>query len=320
MFEIPEESTRIANFQVGKVNIISASPDSLPALAEREGTTFMSQPGASSSGLNVYGQFYIGVGTDDERPGYDPDLPYVSSNPDLDSPEWEQARKVREAMAIAINRDQIIEELFGGEAIHVAMWGWAGFESRHPAEWTWEYDLERAKQLLTEAGYEGGGFDVELAPAIRGAPAEVEACEAVGDMWADIGITARIKEVPYGSIRPSFLTRTFNGITCHAIPPYPEPMRLLKDIYDPEATWNGGLEHDWITARVSEGAETFDVEERWNRTVEIGQFIWDNKLSIGLYTANTVYALGPNVGSWQEHLATGDPRRISSLEWVPHSK
>ena len=44
--ELPEESTRIANFQVGKIDAFAAAPDGLGTLAEVEGTKFMSQEGA----------------------------------------------------------------------------------------------------------------------------------------------------------------------------------------------------------------------------------------------------------------------------------
>ena len=38
-----------------------------------------------------------------------------------------------------------------------------------PADWVWEYDVERAKQLLADAGYPDG-FDMLLNPIARGTP------------------------------------------------------------------------------------------------------------------------------------------------------
>ena len=318
--EIPEESTRIANFQVGKIDTFNAAPDTLPALAEIEGTKFMSQQGVAQSHLGLYGSWYIGVGTDDQRPGFDPNnLPYVSSSSDVNSAEWERARKVREAMAISIDRDKIIDELLGGEGEHLTMWGYMGSEHRELPEWKWVYDLEKAKQLMKDAGQEDG-FDVDITPAIRGAPAEVEACEAVADMWADIGITAHIQRIPYGTIRPQFAARTYEGVSCHSVAAYPEPLVIWSFMWDPTGFWNSGLEHPFLEPARKTANDTFDTEERWKLQNELGSFLWDNVLDIGLYSQNNIYPLGPKLDPWTERLGTADARRLSGLEWAPHRK
>ena len=319
-FEIPELSTQIANFQIGKLDVFQTAPDTLPTMAALSGTKFMSQSDVTESHLGLYGSWYEYVGTPQQRPGYNPDkLPYVSSNPDPASPEWERARKVREAMAISIDRQKIIDELLGGEGNPLSMWGWVGHGDRALPKWTWKYDLERAKQLMKDAGYEDG-FEVQLSPAIRGVPVEVEACEAVADMWADIGIKARLQRVPYGTIRPSIIARTLEGVTCHASNPQPSPLVVFGYTFNPENSWNAGVEHPYITPRLIEARDTFDDEERWRLTVAMTDWIWDNVLDIGLYSQNNVYALGPKLDPWLEHLLTADPRRISGLEWAPHRK
>jgi peptide/nickel transport system substrate-binding protein len=319
-FEMPEESTRIANFQVGRIDTFQAAPDTIPTLAEVPGTKFMSQAGTSHTSLRLFGSWYEGVGTPDQRPGFNPDkLPYVSSNPDPASAEWERARKVREAMGIAIDREKIVEELLGGEGAPSSMWGWLGHEARELPEWKWEYDVERAKQLLKEAGYEDG-FEVEIRPAIRGVAAEVEACEAVADMWADIGITAHIQRIPYGTIRPQFAARTYEGVSCHSVAAYPEPLVIWSFMWDPTGFWNSGLEHPFLEPARKTANDTFDTEERWKLQNELGSFLWDNVLDIGLYSQNNIYPLGPKLDPWTERLGTADARRLSGLEWAPHRK
>ena len=316
--EIPEESTRIANFQVGKIDTFAAAPDTLPVLAQVAGTKFMSQPGSSHSALLMYGQWYSNVGTPDEKPGWDPDAPYVSSNPDLDSPEWANAVKVRRAIGLAIDRQKIVDELLGGEGEPLSMWSWASSALPDQSdEWNWDYDVERSKQLLKEAGYEEG-FEVELTPAIRGAPAETEACEAVADMLADVNITVRMQKVPYSVIGPQMQARTLNGWTCHGTFPKLEPLNLMSFMLDPRSSQSLSTDHPWLTEHFYAARDTFDTTERWRLTTEIGQFMWDNALYMGLYTQNNVYPLGPDLDSWAENLEKGDTRRLSGLEWAPH--
>ena len=331
--EIPEESTRVANFQTRRIDVFTAVPDTIALLANTPGTLFMAQKGAAQQHLLFYGQYYHSAdpetcpgrpgGPWPDRPespkcpssGYDPDAPYVSSNPDMDSPEWDAARKVRLAMNIAIDRQKLIEELVHGEAVPLSMLAWSNQPGK--PEWKWEYDVERAKQLLEEAGY-GDGFSVDLFPAVRGAPAEVEACEAVGDMWADIGITARITKMPFATLVEPQLDLTAKGIVCNASTPFIEPLWLWPLQFMPDGGWTAGMDHPVISKMVMDSYQIFDKEERWEKTLEIGSLLWDNNLSHGLYTVNQIHALGPKVGDWGDHLETGNPRRISGLEWAPH--
>ena len=326
-FEMPEESTRIANFQVGRVDTFLAALDSLPALAAMPDTKFMVQKDGSESALTLFGSYYATFDADNcpaaaavcPATGWDPDAPYISSNPDVNSPEWEQARKVRQAMGLAIDREKIVEELLGGGGSPLSMWGWATFDDRAKPEWKWEYDVERAKQLLKEAGYEDG-FELEIATAIRGTASEEEACEAVADMWADIGITASIKNVPFGTMADDIIARTEKRVVCFGTNPLIEPVWLYEVGYHPDTLFSGGLDHPFLSPLVEKAYDTFDTEERWRLQTEIGDWLWDNSLDIGLYSVNNIYPLGPNLDSWGDRLETGDTRRLSALEYAPHRK
>ena len=66
----------------------------------------MQVPNAVQPGLNFYGQTYVPArdGGGEMWPNYNPDLPWVSPNSDITSPEWATARTVRLAMSLAIDR------------------------------------------------------------------------------------------------------------------------------------------------------------------------------------------------------------------------
>ena len=325
-FELPEESTRIANFETGKIDVFSAAPDTVPVLAAIPDVEFMSQRAASESHVGFYGMWNHTSGegpcpTDAHAcpaPAWDPDAPYISAKADVDTPEWEVARKVRLAMGLAIDRELIVEELLNGEGSPLSMWGWAAFPDL-AKDWVWEYDVPRALELMKEAGYEDG-FNLTITPSIRGAPAEVEACEAIADMWADINITANLTRVPFSTLSEGQMTRGNDGLTCHAAGPEVEPLVLWSFQYDPRSAWSAGSDHPVVSELYYKGQDTFDRAARETITVEIGQWVWDNSFDIGTYIVNSVYALGPKVGSWAEHMERNDPRRISGLEWAPHRR
>ena len=169
---IPEESTRIANFQTGKLTAMEMNLDSIPAVEDVEGTSLMRIPGGSAVSMSFFGNYYVGVNSDGSRtpehiervPGYDPSLPWISGNPDPDSVEWQNAAKVRTALSIAIDRQLITDTLLSGEAIPDPLPAWAFHLDKLPPEYRqWEFNPEKSKQLLAEAGYPEG-FTIDLTP------------------------------------------------------------------------------------------------------------------------------------------------------------
>ena len=115
-FDIPEEATRLAAFQTGELDTFPMSYDAIALVTQVPGAKVMRIPKAAVMNLRIYGQDYVEIGTANQRAAYDPYLPWVSANPDLNSPEWEQAVKVRQARMLAIDIDSIIEKFLQGLA------------------------------------------------------------------------------------------------------------------------------------------------------------------------------------------------------------
>ena len=314
-WEIPEESSRLAGFQATTLDTATSTAlDSLPVLAEIPGMKFMRQELATEAHIGLYGSYYVEM---EEAAGWDPEAPWVSPNPDPSSPEWERARKVREAMGIAIDRDVLVNELFQGNAEPAAMWWWLGQDQYHLPGWEWEYNPERAKELLVEAGYPDG-FSLDLTPSIRNAPGEVEACEAVAAMWEDVGIRAKLNRLPFSTLVTGQFARANKGVTCHNAHPYPDPMNGFLCCHVSSARWSSGVSHPRIDELVEQAINTFDFDERMKVSQELGKWMWDNTLDIGLYNVHIVYPVGPRIDDWADHLTTADSRMITALEWTPH--
>ncbi len=318
--EIPEQSTRLAGFQTGHLDTFVMAFDSIPLVQAMEGARLMQVPdqAAGEMLLHFHGGLYFNVGTDDQENAYDPDLPWVSSNTEIGSPEWEQAKKVRQAMVKAIDTQTIVETLLQGYARRspVGVGGYSYAAHRFPDIPMLEYDLERAKALMAETGYAEEGFNITLVPALRGAPAEVEVAEAIAVMWEDIGIDVKLQNLPYGTYRPTVIGRTFNGATNHATSPSNTPARLYN------ALQNRGsfVRHthpflDDITIR-AQSAVTLD--ERTKLETETGMFMYDESIYASLYMWDAVWAVGPRLDdkSWSENLFYGDIRNVNGYEWI----
>ena len=188
ILEIAEEATRVANFQAGKLDSMHMSLESIPVLEKMPGVKFKRLKWGGQMFINIHGQMYV------DRPDLptprNSDLPWISSNPDTGSPEWEVARKVREAMSISIDRQLIVDTLLNGEGSPSSLFGWMGNEHRLGPlfeELIFEYNPARAKQLLAEAGYPDG-IDIDMALTTRPLPAVTEQGEVVCLMWVEVGI------------------------------------------------------------------------------------------------------------------------------------
>lgn len=319
--EMPEESTRVANFQTGKIDTFNMQLDSMSVIKKTPGTKFMRVPGGGTIHLGFYGNWYTGHGTPEhkeKRPGYDPSLPWISSDPDPSSEAWKTAANVRRALSIAIDRETIVDTLLQGEGEVLALWAWDSQYHRLPAKYqTWEFNPEKAIQLLADAGYPDG-FEVTLTPDIRGVPAEVEATEAIATMWEAIGVHAKLNKVPYTTIRPSLASRTYNQINTHGTAGRSDPLDLIATVFRASGGWTAGMDHPVIEEAIDKALAIVDEEERYKVMVEVAQFIYDNTLEAGIYTVNIIWPLGPRVDSWFEHLEYGDRRTLSGTEFAPH--
>jgi ABC-type transport system substrate-binding protein len=312
LWEIPEESARLAGFQTGQLDTFIMSFDNIPQVEKVEGALLNSVGLISQAGMNVYGQLYTGIGDPDQKGDFDGDRAWVSANADVNSPEWANARKVREAMTIAIDRQTLVDTLLAGFGAPLCIRDWGGYEHLIPADWTCDYDPERAKQLLAEAGYPDG-FTIDLAAAIRGVAAEVEACEAIAAMWGEVGIDVKLQRIPYQTLRPQLVGRTWPGATCHAISIRLEPMLGLNNYLD-KSTFNYGTFHPYLNENIGGVMGELDDAARMEKTLEMYDWMsHEQKLGFGLYTIEGVVPVGPRIQPW-EYTSFSDIRLPNGYE------
>ena len=78
-------------------------------------------------------------------------------------------RRVRQALNLALNREEIVKFIFAGQANLMAMYPVGSFAVAAGADselQPYPYDPVKAKQLLAEAGYPNG-FETTIPPAAR---------------------------------------------------------------------------------------------------------------------------------------------------------
>ncbi|MBM2825935.1 MAG: hypothetical protein HW402_1599 [Dehalococcoidales bacterium] len=116
--------------------------------------------------------------------------------------------RVRQALSLAINRDEMRKTFFMGKAGPPAPPGIGELSDVNVPWWkeyaakVYRYDPEEAQRLLKEAGY-SQGFNIKInAASVAGAPYLPKMAEVVQGYWLKVGVKAEVVPGDYGSLRP----------------------------------------------------------------------------------------------------------------------
>ena len=312
-WEMPEEATRVANFQVGKLDVFKMDFDSLETIKNVPGTKFMRVDGVAIEHVALMGQWY-------SDPDYNCDPAWISCDPDPNSAEWEKARKLREALAISFDRQLIVDEFLQGEGKAEIHWGWELGNARanlEPDIKEWPFDPERAKQLMAEAGYPDG-FDITVGAAIRGVSGEVQACEYMASAWEEIGINTTIVRLPWTSFLEQIVSLEWLGAECHGTSARVHPSILWGTILSSaRAPWYG-VWHPVLDELIPTISSERDEAKRWAISNEVTRFLHENVLEFGTYSVNALFPVGPAADVWSEHMHFN--HIPSRFEYTPHRK
>ncbi|MFQ6028827.1 MAG: ABC transporter substrate-binding protein [Dehalococcoidia bacterium] len=314
--QIAEESTRIANFLAGELDTMQTSLSSVPSLLDAPDVKFMRFPGALELHITLHGQLYIDREGIPER---DNSFPWNSASADTDSPEWDRARKVREALRISIDRESIVDNVLEGEGnADNPYWRWTGYEHFFDDEMRStrpEYNPERAKKLLAEAGY-ADGFSIDMALTQRSYPGTPLIGEAVCVMWEEINVRCNQQKMPMTAFRPHFVNRTWKGYNTHDNSPSDEPINAYAQGVSSKGLIMRGMEHPWLDEMTEAILNEPDPEKRIELSRQVAKWILANSVHFPIAAINVVWPVGPEIDVWNFGCCARDI--ASNLEYVPH--
>ncbi|ALG89033.1 MULTISPECIES: ABC transporter substrate-binding protein [Actibacterium] len=99
--------------------------------------------------------------------------------------------RIRQAMSLAIDRDTLNEALWLGKAVVPSSHTLAEYGDLYMPELkTFEYNPEKARQLLQEAGYDGFEITFDTHPVYY--TNGLLAAQAITEMWAEVGLKGRV--------------------------------------------------------------------------------------------------------------------------------
>jgi peptide/nickel transport system substrate-binding protein len=200
--------------------------------------------------------------------------------------------KVRQAIQLAVNKQDYIDAAMGGNGIPLvgvippSRQPWALPDSDQIKQ-----DINKAKQLMAEAGYPNG-FQVELIVASAPITCPDSATVAKGQL-AKIGIDVQLKLMEDAQYRNKVYSFDYM-LNMHNGAGSPEPEEYLKPYFGANAAYYkwGNLE---IQKKVEEQSTTMDPQKRKELIWEIQRMIQADAPLVPLYVAMSLYATQPRV-------------------------
>lgn len=281
---IPEASTRVAALLAGEVDIIQEVPPELfDTLAQTPGIQVKTAPSTQPKWMEM----------------------------NVSQPPFDDVR-VRQALNYAVDKQLIIDEIYGGRA--VALPGpLSPFNNfANPDLEPYPYDPQQALSLLEEAGWtdsDGDGMLDKDGQPFTFTLDTIEAwrplAEAVAGQFREIGIDAGVRFWEYSVVQPQLLAG--------------DRMAYLDDwgdsAFDPvghfEAKWHGQVEGEpygrgnystYNNERVNElirlGETTPDPEERQEIYNEAQQIVYEEAPAVFLILPEEAEAASDRVQNW----------------------
>lgn len=184
-------------------------------------------------------------------------------------------KKVRQALNYAIDRDALIKISRGASRPLPAPFPtgvWPGYESTAT---TYDYDPEKAKSMLAEAGY-GDGFSFDLTYGTYKTFSEI--AQVVQQQLGDVGVTANLKPVTQSTLleleaKPGAL----DANTDELIWVQPSPADLVNYSYVDGGSGNFvGYSNPKVNSLAAKARSTYDVDEQHQIYAQIEQIISDD--------------------------------------------
>jgi len=274
---VPEEATRVAMLLAGEVDLAPISYDSIETIEAAEGLHIASVP-RNWSPLIRFGGIM--------DPEVNLDL-YVAENP------WNDVR-VRQALNYAVDKEAIAKEIFHGQAEP------GGSSMPVPPFFDLEpypYDLDKAKDLLAEAGYPDG-FPITLKTFTTNPGAELPLIgEAVALYWEAIGLDVTINQTDWGTVRGEWTGgQALDYVWTHRGLAFGDPLTALNTDFglNPFTTYATAD----TMAMLTELGEEFDAEARDQLAWDMATYVRDQATGVFLVFANEPYGASEQVGNW----------------------
>ncbi len=279
---IPDDAVRVAALQNGEIDLAVNIPPHLAAIIDKHPKLFLSTaPSIRTIQLMYY--------THQMDAQHKPTGPYQGPTAD---------KRVRQAIAYAIDADEIIKSVLDGKGIRVATMLPSMHFGYDPKLVPIKYDLARSKKLLAEAGF-ASGVDIVLHGPQGRYVRDKEVAEAITGQLNKAGIRTTLRTY-------DFVTYLNNMVYVHKAGPiwligWGSPTMDADSIYTPLFK-SPGIFVNWhnedFNGMVEQAQSTMDEKKRLEQYHRINRYWIDEMPAVPLYQQIDLYGVAKRV-NWK---------------------
>ena len=286
---IPEATVRVAELTTGGVHIADTVSADQQSLIEAAGLTLVKYYDGKPGWMILN---RLGIGTDAEAATGDQAVQYTAL----------QDKRVAQALNYAVDRQTIIDGLFGGDAIALGQpFGPGGFG--YPADdEPYPYDPDRARELLAEAGYPDG-FHLDI---LATSTANLDAVAAVMGDFEEVGIRPKLEVIHHTIGNNRWLGADFSDNADGSYPgirnsSWNNPESILRLLVE-----TGGIisvySNEELDALIAQERVTLDHVERAAVLEQITDFLRDDPFAVYLWAEPSRVGIDQNrITGYQAH-------------------
>ena len=217
-------------------------------------------------------------------------------------------KRVREALNRAVDKDLLIDTLFSGRVTISPVGGFypnlPGFDDSwfDRFDELYGYDPDRARELLAEAGY-GPDNPAEISMKVMnifGFPESADLMQAMGVMFADVGIDVSYQEWEFGNYYSSWTKKEPESVGFWVAPPSYKTVYAQLSIFNRSSGAIHFFETPELDELFKELGNTVPVDERSQIQNRMGEIIFTEYGYLPLFYIFIEFVANPEIiDTWE---------------------
>ncbi len=198
--------------------------------------------------------------------------------------------RVRQALNYAIDKESIIKNVLGGRAAIQATTSYEKTPNHNADVKPYPYDVQKAKDLLVQAGYPNG-FTVEFHHPTGRWIKDVEVAQAIAGMLAKVGVQTTLSTGEYTSFFNTWASGAYKGLTMIGTLNQYDADQVYQLFLYSKGRWGVYVGNDAKLDALYETQNTeLDAKKRAQTLQEMESYVHDQAYWLFLYFQDDVYA------------------------------
>ncbi len=220
--------------------------------------------------------------------------------------------KVRRALSYALDRQALCDHIFRGYVPAYAMT--PPMENYKPPKQK-SYSIEKAKQLLAEAGFPGGKGFPRLKILVSGKETATTVAQATQAMWRDkLGVELEIENKEWTAYIAATQNLEYDIVLGGWIGDYLDPLTFLEMWTPGNGNNNTGWDNKEFVKVLQESFQESDAKRRFDLLYKSEEILMSEAPILPIAWQSRNYLAHPSLKGWNPLLLSNNPYQFLRLE------